>query len=65
MRVGIDRPADPRRVARLERARATVDDAARAELERSGAALSHADALGLVAQMLWAAGEGGVGPPRP
>jgi predicted ATPase/DNA-binding winged helix-turn-helix (wHTH) protein len=63
-RVGIDRAADRQRQAHLERARAAVDEATRAELARSGGGLSVADALGLVAQVLSVAGEGGPGAAR-
>jgi hypothetical protein len=56
-RVGIDRAADPQRLAHLERARTAVDEETRAELERTGGGLSYGDALGLVAQVLSAVDE--------
>jgi tetratricopeptide (TPR) repeat protein len=57
-RVGIDRAADRQRLTHLERARAAVDERTRAELERRGSGLSYADALGMVSQVLSAAGGG-------
>ena len=61
-RLGIDRTVDRRRLAQLERARAKIDAAMRAELERSGGASSYGDALGLVAQVLSGAGAGAGNP---
>ena len=51
-RVGINRTVARQRLAHLERARTAVDGQTRAALERSGAALSYEEAIGLVAQVL-------------
>lgn len=59
-RVGIERAADQQRLAHVERARAEVDEATRAELERDCSGLSYEDALRMVARVLSAAGAGGL-----
>lgn len=56
-RVGIDRAANLKSQAHIDRARAAADEATRARLERDGGALSYAGALGWVAQLLSAPGE--------
>jgi predicted ATPase/DNA-binding winged helix-turn-helix (wHTH) protein len=58
-RVGLDKPADPQRLAHLEQAQAAVPGELRVELERTGGGLNYVGALGFVAQVLSVPTEGG------